>query len=756
MSLRFLGFSLLCGYLLSACASFSAAPDSRFLVHSQEEYKRVVKDLSPGDTVVLANGIWKDFEILFTGEGSTDKPITLTGEEYGKVILSGQSNLRIAGNHIVVSGLVFKDGHTPTDSIISFRKDANFFANHSRITQVVIDNFNNPERTETDYWISMYGKHNRFDHNHIVGKRNRGVTMAVRLNSDSSQKNFHSIDHNYFGPRPILGSNGGETLRIGTSHYSLADSNTTVENNYFDRCDGELEIISSKSAGNVIRGNVFYESRGTLTLRHGRNNIVENNVFFGNGVDHTGGIRVINADQTIRNNYMEGLAGYRFGGALVVMNGVPNSPINRYHQVENAQITNNTLVNSDHVQLAAGSDEERSAVPLNSSMVNNLFHSDASHDIFTVYDDIAGIEFRNNLLNRPSAVNGGEGFQTAQFNMQRASNGLLYPDAREFFEYGVTSDLKPVSKEETGVSWYPKPVKANRFGTGIAIEVPTEEGALAAAVKSSGAGDQLILSGGTHVVSRVVQVNHPLTIRSAEKSSQSQIAFERSTLFEIKDGGSLELKDISIIGDRSPDSAGNSVIRTQRSAMLENYELNIDGVDMSDLDINHSFNVLSAAKSTFADSIRIVDSSFSNVSGAILKLDAETDDYGIYNAEYVDIKNTLFENIRGTIVDYYRGGTDESTFGPHFSLASSELRSVGKGKRNKSAASVLLHGVQVSSVRENTVTDSQPIKVFHTVGEPVTRIIANEFISTPRTSVTELNSGEVDTAHVADNRYRER
>jgi poly(beta-D-mannuronate) lyase len=87
-----------------------------------------------------------------------------------------------------------------------------------------------------------------------VGKSNQGVTMAVRLDSAESQENRHRVDYNYFGPRPVLGSNGGETLRIGTSQYSLTNSFTTVENNYFDRCDGEVEIISSKSGGNTFRG----------------------------------------------------------------------------------------------------------------------------------------------------------------------------------------------------------------------------------------------------------------------------------------------------------------------------------------------------------------------------------------------------------------------------------------------------------------------------------------------------------------------
>ena len=303
------------------------------VVHDQDEYEKAVKHAKPGDVIQLANGIWNDFEILFRGQGTEDEPITLTAQEKGKVIISGQSNLRIAGQYLVVSGLVFRDGYTPTSEVISFQRNKEDLASHSRVTELVIDGFNNPERTETDYWVVMYGRHNRFDHNHVAGKSNNGVTMAVKLNSEASQENHHRIDHNYFGQRPNLGSNGGETLRIGTSHYSLSNSFTSVENNFFERCNGEVEIISVKSGNNVIRGNAFLESRGTLTLRHGNDNLVENNVFFGHGVDHTGGIRLINKRQTIRNNYLQGLTGYRFGSALTIMNGVPDSPINRYHQV---------------------------------------------------------------------------------------------------------------------------------------------------------------------------------------------------------------------------------------------------------------------------------------------------------------------------------------------------------------------------------------------------------------------------------------
>ena len=38
------------------------------------------------------------------------------------------------------------------------------------------------------------------------------------------------------------------------------------------------------------------------------------NVNCGNGVDPSGGIRLINKRQTIINNYIEGLAGYNLSG----------------------------------------------------------------------------------------------------------------------------------------------------------------------------------------------------------------------------------------------------------------------------------------------------------------------------------------------------------------------------------------------------------------------------------------------------------
>lgn len=722
-----------------------------WLVDSPKAYDEALSQVEPGDSVILKNGIWNDFEILFKGYGETDNPITLRAQTKGEVILSGQSNLRLSGKHLVVSGLVFKHGFTPSSAVIEFRENQNSLAYHSRVTEVVIDNYNNPDKREGDYWISIYGKHNRFDHSHLVGKRNKGVTVAVRLNSKESQENYHRIDHNYFGPRPILGSNGGETLRIGTSHHSLSNSFTNVEHNYFDRTNGEVEIISVKSGKNRIENNMFFESRGTLTLRHGNSNIIENNVFMGQGVDHTGGIRVINKDQVIRNNYMEGLTGYRFGSGFTVMNGVPNSPINRYHQVENALIENNSMINVEHIQFAAGSDQERSAVPLSSKFQHNLIFNENNKQPFTLFDDISGVVFSDNIANTRAHPELKQGIKQYSLLLTRHDNGLLYPKNVKRGFKGVSGDLTPTLKSETGVDWYPKTEPQVEFDSGRSHMVKPGSDNLFNAILKAKSGDILVLSNGKYNVRKIINIDKTITIQ-AKNQHKVDITFERSTLFNITDGGSLMLDGLIIDGRNSPDASGNALVRSQKWGMIDNYRFIMKNSQIQGLNINHSFHFFESGFGAFADNIELSNNKFINITGDVLRLDKEQENLGIYNAEYVTLTNNTFENIKGAVVKLYRGGTDESTFGPHLVMSENVLKNIGKGKRNSQQAAVYLHGVQVTNIYENSMEASQPIIIEHTVGEPKSHIENNTFEKTAFPSIVELHTKAPHTAILINNK----
>jgi poly(beta-D-mannuronate) lyase len=721
------------------------------LVDSPAAFEEANRDSQPGDTIILKNGIWNNFEILFSGEGTEKQPIKLRAQTSGKVILSGQSNLRLVGRYLIVSGLVFKNGFTPSDSVISFRQNKDNLAFHSRVTEVVIDNFNNPDRFESDYWVAMYGKHNRFDHNHLVGKRNKGVTLAVRLNDTNSQENHHKIDHNYFGPRPVFGSNGGETLRIGTSHYSLTDSFTTVENNYFDRCNGEVEIISVKSGNNSIRNNTFFESKGTLTLRHGNGNLIEGNAFFGNGVEHTGGVRIINRDQTVKNNYFEGLTGYRFGSGFTIMNGVPNSPINRYHQVVNARVENNTFVDVEHIHLAAGSDQERSAVPKNSQFKKNLFFNKSEKQPFSVFDDISGIEFSSNIANFKSDKKIKRGILKKEIQLVREKNGLFYPQNTKLSQFGIQSNFKVTQKYQVGPNWYKKSEPEVEFGSNKTISVKATSDSLFNAVLAAEPGDVIELDEGQYNVRKIIRIDKALTIKS-KNQQKSRISFDRSTLFEITNGGSLLIDGLVIDGKNSPDSSGNTLIRTAKWGMYKNYRFIIQNSVIENLDINHSFHFFDSGSRAFASYILVENNRFENISGDLFRLDKENDDLGIYNAENLTIRNNEFLDIAGSLVKLYRGGSDESTFGPHLYFESNLVNNASLGKRNKSKASLWLHGVQVTSVRKNQFLASELIKVEHTVGEPITVIQNNRFKNTKLPTVVELRTSGPHTAKLIDNK----
>ena len=716
------------------------------LANTPDEVREAIASAEPGDVIRLADGNWKDFEILFEGRGVSGAPITLTAQTPGGVVLTGQSNLRLAGEHLVVDGLVFRDGYTPTSSVIAFAKSDTELANHSVVRNTVIDGFTNPERFETDTWVQIFGRNNHFENNHLAGKGNQGVTLAVRLNTEASRDNAHVIANNYFGPRINLGSNGGETLRIGTSHHSLSDSNTVVENNVFDRTNGELEVVSVKSGGNVVRGNTFLAARGTLTLRHGSGNTLERNVFLGEGAEHTGGIRVINGDQTVRGNYMEALTGIRFGGAFTIMNGVPDSPINRYHQVTNAVIEHNSIIGSDRIQLGAGSDTERSAVPVDSVFRANLIARDIEGPVFETYDDMSGIAFTDNVVAGPGEVVFEAGFTRIAFDMARESNGLLYPP--EDIEAGAPRDLKVTRFEDVGVTWYPKKPRRTQFGSGKRVEVPAEDGALFNALHTAEPGDLLALAPGRHKISKLLTLDRPVTLSGG---GEAVVTFERPALFQIENGGSLRLEGLEISGESAPDMVGNAVIRTSPYSMIENYRLEVSDTVIRDLDVNRFFDVVRGAKSTMADRILFDNVTVDNISGTVFNLDDEIDDFGRYNAEYVTVVDSTFRDVQGPLATLYRGGRDESTFGPHFELRGSRLENVGMGSRNALGASLRLHGVQDTDIVDNDILASAPFFIEHTVGDPQTDVTDNRFAFTPAPILREITSGLAPTARLARN-----
>lgn len=403
------------------------ARGAQWEVASAAEVAAAAQAAAPGDEIVMRDGLWTDADILFDCHGTARHQVTLRAQTPGKVILSGQSRLRLAGEHLVVEGLWFKDGHLASGELISFRASSKKHAYRCRITNCAVTDCNPPDRKAETKWVSLYGTHNRFDHCELTGKENAGTTLVVWL---SGEPNHHQIDHNYFGPRPALGANGGETIRVGTSDWSMSDSHTIVEHNLFRQCNGEIEVVSNKSCANIYRYNTFLDCEGALTLRHGNRCTVQGNFFHGHGKRHTGGVRIIGEDHRVYNNYFADLGGDGARSAISMMNGIHNSPLSGYFQVQRAIVAFNTFVHC-RSNFALGISGSKSEVvpPKDCIVANNLILSDQG-SLVKEFSAAMNLRWEANIVNGSAlAAMPVAGVTVMDAELAQSADGLWRPSS---------------------------------------------------------------------------------------------------------------------------------------------------------------------------------------------------------------------------------------------------------------------------------------------------------------------------------------
>lgn len=709
-------------WCLFSLARLGASADTT-LVRNIEELSHANKTARPGDHVILRNGVWRDVELALTCKGSPDHPIVFKAETPGKVIVSGRSMLKIAGSYITVDGLHFTDGYAGKEPVISFRKGGDAVANHCRVTNTVINGFNNPSRLQENQWVALYGKNNRIDHCSFLEKRNLGVLLAVMLDDDRSRENFHVIEANYFGVRIPLASNGGEIIRVGLSEHCQFNSNTRILGNAFEHCDGEAEIISIKSGSNIVRGNHFKECQGSVVLRHGDDNTVENNVFEGNSKEGTGGVRVINKGQWVVNNYFYKCMGTGFRSPFVIMNGVPNSPPIRYVEVSDAVIANNSFYDCAPMSICEGSDAERTVPPHDVSFLNNLFFHSTLERTAETHDDVSKIRFMGNLIGGRLTQQIGGGFSIHSMSMGRIGALQIPTDpsrmripvgdslrnvGRQRIS-GVLSDLPGISNRDqlikasaldsksTGAEWFKHSLPTWKS---VSVECRTGEEVMTAIAGSTDGSLTIQLTGDAYAFDRPVTLrantllttSHDKPIRLSLKDRQAPF------LFQVASGQSLVCRglvlDLTGLDSRafvSTDTSGLSshVAFTMRDCTIRN--------------LAGAF--LNGARSSVADSIRISRCRFERVQGPVFRFEEETDAKGCYNVETMRVEGCVFSDCTGPILSMLRSGKDESTMGPQVHFRKNQLRNC---RSDGETPLISLKGVQVSRIDGNTFTACNP------------------------------------------------
>jgi poly(beta-D-mannuronate) lyase len=275
--------------VLGGAAPAVAAPTGRTVpVATTAALTAAVGAARAGDRIVLTGGPYVLANTLrIQASGTAAAPIVIAAATGRKPELRGPASLEVDGSYVTVSGLTVHTGDTV--EVKAGAAHAHLTGNTFQLTAAAQD------------WLTVAGNDAEVDHNVFSGKRTAGVFLQISGPGTSGMAQRVRVDHNYFADHSFSGANGGEALRLGVSARQHAAAYAVIEDNLFERVNGDQEAISVKASYNTIRHNTVRDSTGTITLRHGAHNVVDGNFLIGG----TTGIRVFGNDQTVTNNVVE-------------------------------------------------------------------------------------------------------------------------------------------------------------------------------------------------------------------------------------------------------------------------------------------------------------------------------------------------------------------------------------------------------------------------------------------------------------------
>lgn len=302
-------------------------------VSSITDLKSAIEKAEAGDLIIIKNGVYTTTEdILINKQGSEKQPITIIAEKIGGVEITGKGGFNIVSpaKYIIIKG--FKFTH-----VAGRAKMANG-TSFCRFTQNI---FETPGDGDN---LTISGSDQEVDYNTFQNKNAMGRFIAMRGAGKQIAERLH-IHHNYFYKAASQGGkNGAEAFQFGLSGFSMSLSNSIVEYNLFEQCEGENELISVKVGGVTLRYNTIRDCPAQFTLRHGNKSLV-----YGNYFQKTPGLRIFGDDHQIFSNYFEDCS-----TAITIGNGgaevADGAPLTSHDRPDRILIAFNTLVNNkEHI-----------------------------------------------------------------------------------------------------------------------------------------------------------------------------------------------------------------------------------------------------------------------------------------------------------------------------------------------------------------------------------------------------------------------
>lgn len=326
------------------------------------------------NTILLDDGVYTNINLTIDNIGTLTNPIIIKAKNNGKVFFSGSVNISITGQYVILSNIIFTNGN----GSIQLKGSNNRITN----CEFSLNDGDGPILTIHKY-------NNRVDHNVFKDFSNFNPWVQV-LHEDDTPDHI-LIDSNIFMNRKKGTGNGFETIRFGLSGTSLSPSRSIIENNIFENCNGEIEIVSNKAGGNIYHKNTFKTSYGSLTLRHGNNVIVAKNKFLQNNTPDAGGIRVAAGSGHIVYNNLIKNTNNRAG--LIINSGSDGDIYNI--QVSYSKFLKNIFLDCA-IDILIGS-TQYPVSPRLCSINDNVIIKNTNDPVYQINSNMIDFDFHNNM-----------------------------------------------------------------------------------------------------------------------------------------------------------------------------------------------------------------------------------------------------------------------------------------------------------------------------------------------------------------------
>jgi poly(beta-D-mannuronate) lyase len=371
-----------------------------------------------------------------------------------------------------------------------------------------------------------------------------------------------------------------------------------------------------------------------------------------------------------------------------------------------------------------GSDNERTVVPKNVFLFNNLFYNTKDSLLYNVYDSINGIQFAGNVVSKTVKQQMVNGFSKTATSVQKiadlpipASNnsGIAITDSlqkigKERLQnplsdnsgFSNASQLNTLRGNKTGAKWF----NVNQIIISKKPFIVNCKSSIEFMHMISGHYKEELninLTGNDYHINVPININQNVIITSNNKQIISFSSDNNSDYaIKINAGNSLSFMNVQL---NLTDIHSNTFIITDTSGNSNHSDFYMRNCQIN----NGSKTFFSASKSSLCDSIVITNCSFSDNKEAIFKLNAETDKKGYYNVEKLKITNCRFTNNNGQLLALVRSGTDESTMGPMFIFSNNTIKNCGTQTNDPI---IHLFGVQQSSIENNNFSNCNAGKVL--------------------------------------------